>query len=106
MEQESKEKLQLGHEKGSSGYKLVYKKTVILKACPVACGVCCADDPTYVFETDREEYPAQNCAWIAKKFEARKRYCDKKMIKAACPLTCDNCQDPIVADDDAGVDDD
>ena len=28
------------------------------------------------------------------------------MIKAACPLTCDNCLDPIVPDYDAGVDDD
>jgi len=74
------------------------KRIDVNPACPVACGACCADDSTYTFTTERENYPDQDCAWIEKKFEKRKKYCKKKQNKAACALTCNNCQTLVELD--------
>jgi len=72
------------------------KNKNVNSACPVACGICCADDPVYEFKTNAEMNA--KCAWIGMNYVKRKKYCDQNKNKSACPLTCDNCQDPVVRD--------
>merc|ERR1712161_140071 len=63
--------------------------------CPSSCGLCCADDDEFEFETEDDRVDKKDCAWIAKKFARRKGYCtdrgDSPNIRANCQLTCDNC---------------
>jgi len=78
----------------------------IKEACPSACGVCCGDDPTYTFLTDN--VGEKDCRWIAKRIDRRSGYCDQRITKAACQLTCDNCTPAPESndDDESKVDDD
>lgn len=60
--------------------------------CPIACGVCCEDDETYLFRTNSGKI--KSCAWIAKDTQ-RLKYCNDfrsgKMVRVACPATCNYC---------------
>jgi len=62
-------------------------------ACPIQCGLCCADDAKFSFELDNGE--TQDCAWIKFKYLKRKDFCDRAQIKSACALTCNNCLGPV-----------
>jgi len=80
--------------------------------CPSSCGICCADDSTFLFVTESDDVPKQGCEWIAKRPSKRQEYCtirgDSKLIAASCQQTCDNCQVLVESpsDDEPAVDDD
>jgi len=65
--------------------------------CPLSCGVCCRDDPTYTFITAYKQ--TKDCAWIAKNPWRANSYCDAysngRMVRNACPLTCNLCKSYI-----------
>jgi len=70
------------------------KKKEVKGHCQLTCNNCqvpikCADDKSFKFKTSNGLL--QNCAWIAKKFIARKKQCKKKKVKGHCLLTCKNC---------------
>ena len=67
------------------------KRTQVFRACPISCGLCCADDPKFTFKTETKPHPDKDCVWIAKKYMRRKRYCNKLNIKKVCLFTCSNC---------------
>ncbi len=61
--------------------------------CPLACGVCCDDDPYFKF-TKLNELEA-SCYWISQSDERKERYCDDlsagEDVRIACPKTCGTC---------------
>jgi len=61
--------------------------------CPIACGICCADDVDFTFSTANGD--PKNCAWIAKKFDKREEMCREKKIKNSCAETCQSCFEPV-----------
>jgi len=73
------------------------KKRIVHVNCPVSCGVCCRDDPTYTLVTDGGF--TKDCAWIAKQPNPRTKYCDTfnsgDMVRNACPATCNICKSYI-----------
>lgn len=60
--------------------------------CPIACSVCCEDDELYLFRVNSGKI--KSCAWIARA-EVRLQYCNSwrngKMVRLACPKTCNYC---------------
>jgi len=82
-------------EKGDKGNrrKKSCRKNSVAEACPAACGLCCADDPTFRFRLDNGN--KQDCKWIDDKYKKRKGSCDDKKVKAACGRTCQNCFEPV-----------
>ena len=67
-------------------------------ACPQSCGLCCADDPYYTFETDWLG-DTVDCDWLSKKEVRQEKYCETwnsgTMVQNACPSTCGLCQDYV-----------
>jgi len=61
--------------------------------CPISCGECCADDPTYTFGAYGQD---RTCKWLSKQNKKDKdKFCPlfKNGIKVqnACHKTCDRC---------------
>ena len=67
------------------------KKNAVEIACPMSCGLCCADDESYSFKAQNGKN--RNCAYIAKKSSRIEKYCAVGSIKSNCPKTCDYCLD-------------
>ena len=65
--------------------KNLCKKDSVLDACPVTCGLCCADSDTFKFKN-------KTCKWIAE-VPKRIKLCKISRIKVECVKTCDNCQE-------------
>ena len=67
----------------------------VKEECPQACGVCCEDDETYSMDSDGEK----TCAWVAYSDARISQFCGKykngKMVRDACPVTCDRCLEPV-----------
>jgi len=77
----------------------------VKEACPSACGICCGDNADFTFKAEGGK--TQTCAWIAKQPDKRLDECEKKKVKAACQLTCDNCSPPASSSEDGpSLDDD
>ena len=67
------------------------KKNAVEIACPMSCGLCCADDESFSFKAQNGKN--RNCAYIAKKSSRIEKYCAVGSIKSNCPKTCDYCLD-------------
>jgi len=72
----------------------------VTKACPVSCGICCDDNPTFTIKIrDGDSTKKIGCDWIGKMKARRKKYCynikKKALVQAACPDACALCPDPI-----------
>lgn len=82
--------------KGDLGSRRQHKcnREDVVRACPIQCGLCCADDDTFNFRLDNGK--TQNCAWIKFKYLKRQDFCNQPQIKQACPLTCNNCFTPVI----------
>ena len=69
----------------------------VRRNCPITCGLCCEDDSTFSFMTDR--VGIKNCKWIANSAKRIQKYCDKRrkgvVIKSACPVACNSCNDTV-----------
>ena len=74
----------------------------VYQACPQSCGSCCEDDPTYEFKILSKEM--KDCEWLSKTEFRQQKWCgdsddqfktyqNGRMIRAACPVTCDFCFD-------------
>ena len=65
--------------------------------CPVACGLCCEDDPDYLFT--RPIGADNNCNWLSKDTLKQDTFCDTFnngiMVRAACPKACGYCKSYI-----------
>jgi len=75
------------------------KRDDVHNNCPISCGLCCEDDPTYTFDAG-ESTGERCCAWIAEHPDSRTdTYCDKyisgQMVRNACPKTCGLCKDYV-----------
>ena len=75
-------------------------------ACPLTCGLCCEDDPTFLFKVldQNDNLGRQNCAWITKPkktkaIEKRRELVCSFLDKVAnkCRLACDLCKSPVVS---------
>lgn len=64
-------------------------------ACPIQCGLCCADDATFNFVLDNGQ--TKDCAWIKFKYLKRIDFCDRVQIRTACAYTCNNCFAPVLS---------
>merc|ERR1711992_278483 len=72
-------------------------------ACPLACGECCGDDPSFLFENDYGEI--YDCEMVGKRTARKTKWCATGTeelgsliyynIKAKCPKTCDFCFDAV-----------
>ncbi len=77
-------------------------------ACPQTCGLCCKNSPNFVFRLKEDSPKRKTCEWLEKR-ENQKfiHYCDEyqngRMIKDACPESCNFCV-PLVSDDIQGED--
>jgi len=62
-------------------------------ACPQICGACCADSEDYKITTNLNT--RKGCRWIGAQSNRKRRYClnqnNGRLVKAACPLSCDFC---------------
>ena len=54
---------------------------------PASAPGACEDDATFCFKGKCKK----DCDWIGKKVKRRNKLCKKKVVKDACPVTCDNC---------------
>lgn len=67
----------------------------VRQSCPQSCGICCENDPTYIFQT---EYSSdQNCKWLGKHDIRSFLYCDEnnhngRKVSDACPKACNACK--------------
>jgi len=74
----------------------------VINACPISCGLCCEDDPSFTFTTSAHK--KQDCAWLAEDRAVREsKLCGNRSIRNNCALTCDNCQYRINVPDDDSV---
>ena len=77
----------------------------VVNACPITCGMCCADDSEYSFNTTLGR--TINCAWIAEQGKASK-FCDRnkngRFVRDACAETCKSCS--TTKDENPPTDDD
>jgi len=62
------------------------------KACPIACGLCCADDSNFRFAT---VFGIQDCAWLDNTFK-QTRFCAIRDIESSCPVTCSSCYSMVM----------
>ena len=75
------------------------QKTDVREKCPVACGLCCADSPTYTFGRNDK-----TCAWIALQSSRKSKLCvqsvyrKKKRVVYMCSKTCNTCEDEIIVE--------
>lgn len=69
---------------------LCSKREFVREACPVTCGICCEDNPTYTFSTP---FGTQDCAWVASSPIAQLGYCSNTDIKTYCSKACSNCRE-------------
>ena len=72
-------------------------QVMVKEKCPQSCGVCCENELQYNFDVDGF---ARGCAWIAQDEGRKAQYCKTfrsgKLVKDACPVSCDNCFDPPI----------
>merc|ERR1712129_1215 len=65
------------------------KKSEVRTACPISCGDCCMDDPTYKFNVKGQ---LKTCEWASKLgAKKKKRFCRRKQHKFNCAETCNRC---------------
>ena len=66
-------------------------------ACPQSCGLCCENDSSYTFTSS--EGRVRGCWYVGRTAEQKQKYCDKylnkRMVRDACPVSCDRCFDPV-----------
>jgi len=70
---------------------LCSKKVYVRNACPMSCGLCCANDLTYKFKA-KKDGSKRTCKWLNRKSRTGK-YCKRSKIEANCPIACKFCQD-------------
>ena len=72
----------------------------VRKACPQSCGLCCENDPDYVFKTPHGEPKEKDCTWIESRKTRAMTHCDNykngRMIKDACPKACNFCKTKVL----------
>jgi tetratricopeptide (TPR) repeat protein len=73
-------------------------KEEVRNECPQSCGLCCANDPNYVFNTD--DAVPRNCEWLGRNENSEfLSYCDEhkngRMVKDACPESCNFCMPSV-----------
>lgn len=65
----------------------------VRSACPISCGLCCADDQSYSFETNQGKNIT--CEWIAAGESRKSKYCNRhkggRFVRDACAETCESC---------------
>ena len=75
------------------------QKTDVREKCPVACGLCCADSPTYTFGRNDK-----TCAWIALQSSRKSKLCVQSVFRKSkrvvymCSKTCNTCEDEIIVE--------
>ena len=81
---------------------------IVSSACQLACGKCCADDDTFVFNL-KSKKATRSCTWLLKSEEKKSqrldRYCnaplanhETKYVRDGCVASCDFCKEEIQAD--------
>jgi len=55
--------------------------------CPVACGVCCADNPDFRFIS---LFGYNSCAWLDSAIK-KVASCNNRRVQYNCPIACDTC---------------
>lgn len=61
--------------------------------CPIVCGICCEDDPTFSFQIFEYSY---SCAWV-EQTQTEITYCNNDSgVFEACPKLCNNCRPNVV----------
>jgi hypothetical protein len=72
---------------------------IFFKNCPLTCGICCRDKPSFTFIFLKE---TRNCNWIKKPFnkggpspKQKANICSKEYYWKNCPKACDKCYEPI-----------
>ena len=72
----------------------------VRKACPQTCGLCCENDPDYVFKTPLGEPKEKDCKWIEEIDTRPTIHCDNykngRMVKDACPKACNFCKTKVL----------
>jgi len=61
--------------------------------CPLVCGVCCVDDPTFTFQINENTY---DCGWVEQTNTAISYCNDDSGVSEACPKLCNNCRQNVV----------
>ncbi len=81
------------------------QKEEVRESCPQTCGICCEDDPDFMFPLKKKLGTEQDCAWITKneKNQATRveNYCGMgdrvgdTSIRNMCPFACEFCFEPV-----------
>lgn len=75
----------------------------VKNACPISCGLCCADDPDYVYNTTSGD--SLKCKWISYR-DRKDRFCDRhkngRFIRDACAESCGNCKTLVKESENKG----
>jgi len=77
----------------SSRRKTFCQQKDVWQNCPLVCGVCCEDDPTFSFYVNAFRY---DCGWVEQS-NTGITYCnDDSGVFEACPKSCNNCRTDVV----------
>jgi len=72
----------------------------IREACPISCGLCCADDPETEFGwSSKKGWTSKTCDWLTanpSKESSRLKKCDTTKAARICLLSCDECREKVV----------
>ena len=63
--------------------------------CPLACGLCCSNDPSYTFKTKYGNQTRKDCEWLEDRDIRSFLHCSKWKNRRSCPKACDMCKEPI-----------
>jgi len=79
-------------KKGSR--RIVYcQNKSVWQNCPIVCGVCCEDDPSFRFHINEYTY---SCGWV-EQTQTMITYCNNDSgVFEACPKLCNNCRPDVV----------
>jgi hypothetical protein len=79
-------------------------KSEVRLSCPQTCGLCCEDDPYYLFNVNR--HLSLNCKSIKKKTTNLTDTCNTfnngRMVRDGCPVICNFCQQYVLPLHDPG----
>jgi len=69
-------------------------------ACPISCGICCADHPTKKFgwASENQGWVKKPCDWLtadATKTDNRLKKCDETKAGSLCSLSCNACLNEV-----------
>lgn len=74
--------------KSQERHTALCENTEVLINCPVTCGVCCADDPTFEYSV---ESSLRSCSSVSTNPTDCDLYVNRTRVKFGCPLSCGTC---------------